>query len=89
MGMHERRPDLPSRHPDGEQAGEVDRRGRWQADFGIITTLHARLADTYADLRDPKRHPGRPAQLLPPGPQPSTDWPPDQQASRRRKHPWH
>ncbi|MEU9485913.1 hypothetical protein AB0D83_19995 [Streptomyces decoyicus] len=36
-------------HPDGEKDGEVDRRGRW-----YIATLHARLADTYADYCDPE-----------------------------------
>ncbi|WP_329182160.1 hypothetical protein OG754_40280 (plasmid) [Streptomyces decoyicus] len=40
-------------HPDGEKDGEVDRRGRWYADLGWLATLQARLADTYADLRDP------------------------------------
>ncbi|MGW2183319.1 hypothetical protein ACWCXX_35810 [Streptomyces sp. NPDC001732] len=41
-------------HPDGEKAGEVDRRGRWYADLDLVARLHARLTDTYADVHDPK-----------------------------------
>ncbi|MFD8826914.1 hypothetical protein ACFV1C_31740 [Streptomyces sp. NPDC059605] len=41
-------------HPDGEKAGEVDRRGRWYTDLDLITRLHTRLTDTYADIHDPK-----------------------------------
>ncbi|MFE3144263.1 hypothetical protein [Streptomyces scopuliridis] len=58
-GEHHRHQLHAGHYPDGEQAGEVDRRGRWYAGLGIITTLHARLADTYADLRDPKGSGGR------------------------------
>jgi len=53
-GEHHRQTLHGGHYPDGEKAGEVDRRGRWHADLGILAALNARLADTYADLRDPK-----------------------------------
>ncbi|MEU3602244.1 hypothetical protein ABZ714_26530 [Streptomyces sp. NPDC006798] len=58
-GEHHRRQLHAGHHPDGEHTGEIDRRGRWYADLGPLTALHARLADAYADLRDPKGTGGR------------------------------
>ncbi|MFF3787559.1 hypothetical protein [Streptomyces sp. NPDC001933] len=46
-------------YPDGETTGEVDRRGRWYTDLGILASLQTRLGDTFADLRDPKGTGGR------------------------------
>lgn len=46
-------------HPDGQFIGEVDRRGRWYTDLTLLGRLHTRLADTLADLRDPKGTGGR------------------------------
>ncbi|MEU2514731.1 hypothetical protein [Streptomyces syringium] len=40
-------------HSDDQIAGEVNRRGRWHADLAGIATVHARLSDTFAGLRDP------------------------------------
>ncbi|WP_411121277.1 hypothetical protein [Streptomyces sp. x-19] len=40
-------------YPDGEHDGEVDRRGRWYAELDLLTAIQARIADAYADLRDP------------------------------------
>ncbi|MFE2529042.1 hypothetical protein ACFXEL_32995 [Streptomyces sp. NPDC059382] len=40
--------------PDGENAGEIDRLGRWYASLGPLARVHARIADNLADLRDPK-----------------------------------
>ncbi|MCM2394340.1 hypothetical protein, partial [Streptomyces albipurpureus] len=53
-GEHHRLQLHAGHYPDGEHVGEIDRQGRWYTDMGPLTALHTRLADTYADLRDPK-----------------------------------
>ncbi|MET9656809.1 hypothetical protein [Streptomyces sp. NPDC006510] len=58
-GEHHRQALHGGHYPDGETTGEVDRRGRWYTDLGRLAALHARLADTFADLRDPKGSGGR------------------------------
>ncbi|MFF8717521.1 hypothetical protein ACF07T_39915 [Streptomyces sp. NPDC015184] len=43
---HHRQALHAGHHPDGEKAGEVDRRGRWHADLDLVARLHTRLTDT-------------------------------------------
>ncbi|MFG2716421.1 hypothetical protein ACGFX2_38760 [Streptomyces goshikiensis] len=40
--------------PDDEAAGQVDRLGRWYAALSPLIAMHARIADGFSDLRDPK-----------------------------------